>query len=121
MMIAQSDTPFGSILLLAGITAALIAGGIAVVWASRRWLRSDADASAEPFTLQDLREMRERGEITPQEYDAMRAMIIGKPSQASGQSAAGLLAADPERRNSTENAGTDEEPPSAPNEDPPRS
>ena len=42
----------------------------------RKRLRSDQPT--EPFTIQDLREMREREEITPQEYQAMRAAIIGR-------------------------------------------
>ena len=45
--------------------------------------RLRSDQPTEPFTIQDLREMREREEITPQEYQAMRAAIIGRLKAAS--------------------------------------
>jgi hypothetical protein len=35
------------------------------------------DHPVETFTIQDLREMRERGQITAQEYQATRAAIVG--------------------------------------------
>jgi len=40
--------------------------------------RLRSDHPAETFTIQDLREMREREQITAQEYQAMRAAIIGR-------------------------------------------
>lgn len=57
-------------------TAVLAAAGFVFVLVMRRRLRSDQD-SVEPFTLQDLREMLQRGDITRQEYETMRGAIVG--------------------------------------------
>lgn len=49
------------------------------VWLyGRRWIRagSSSGGSAEPWTLQDLRELRGRGDLSEEEYQAMRAAII---------------------------------------------
>jgi uncharacterized membrane protein len=59
------------------IAVMLTAGGFFLAMAVRRWVRSDP-ADETPFTLQDLREMRDRGELTPAEYEALRAEMIGK-------------------------------------------
>lgn len=40
------------------------------------------EASA-PFTLQDLREMRSAGQITQEEYDTMRAGLLGQMGRPS--------------------------------------
>ncbi len=64
-------------LILTFVTlAVLIMGGTGVILWVRRWSRRDTPA--EPFTVQDLRDMRARGEITEREYMAMRAALIGR-------------------------------------------
>ena len=46
----------------------------------RRWLKEPlAGANQDPgFSLSDLRDMRDRGEITPEEYEQTRARVIAK-------------------------------------------
>jgi hypothetical protein len=54
---------------------ALLVGILAGRFVKKR-LRSDRPT--EGFTIRDLREMRERDDITQREYEAMRALIIGQ-------------------------------------------
>ena len=54
---------------------ALLLGILAARFAKKRWQTS---TPREAFTIQDLREMYQRGEITTQEYEAMRATIIAR-------------------------------------------
>ena len=63
-----------------GVGALLI--GMVVGRLVRKRLRSDEPTEA--FTIQDLREMRTRGVITQQEYESMRAAIIGDLTSGSG-------------------------------------
>jgi hypothetical protein len=58
------------------IIALAAVGGIYVLVAVRRWTRRDERPTT--FTIQDLREMRDRGEISAQEFAAMRATILGQ-------------------------------------------
>ena len=51
------------------------AGLVAAYWARRFYLRSRDDEMV-GFTLQDLREMKERGQISDVEYRATRDAII---------------------------------------------
>ncbi len=54
----------------------------------RRLLRHQS--SEQPFTIQDLRDMRSRGQITEQEFEAMRAAVLQKfNSDVSAQSPGG--------------------------------
>jgi hypothetical protein len=53
-------------------------------WA-RRWIRSDDEPQsldAPVFTLQDLREMRARGDLSDDEFDRMRNAILGAYADA---------------------------------------
>lgn len=70
----NADLPF-RILLLTGLLGVLIAAGYLLVRHIRKRFSADADDSA--FTLQNLREMRARGEITEREYESMRAGLLG--------------------------------------------
>lgn len=84
MTLAQGNgDALGPVVILALVTILLIAVGSAVVLLSRRWMRdSDPPDTATPFTLQDLREMRARGDIDETEYTAMRTMILGRHDPA---------------------------------------
>lgn len=50
----------------------------AVIWRFReRWLKdAGEEESSEPWTLHDLRQMRERGDLSEDEYRAMRRAMI---------------------------------------------
>ena len=55
-------------------TIAAILAGLIVVFAVRRW--AAREVKTEGFTIQDLREMRARGEISEQEFQSMRTTIL---------------------------------------------
>jgi len=57
------------------LIVAIIVLGL-VVWGVGRWTRRQDAGGSPVFTLQDLREMRERGEISDAEFDQMRASIL---------------------------------------------
>src|SRR5438309_443917 len=60
------------VFMLATIAAV---GGFYVARAVKRWMRRDQGAEA--FTMQDIRDMKARGEITEAEFQAMRGAILG--------------------------------------------
>ena len=63
-----------------GLLIVLIIIGGTVIMIIRRRLRDAAANSAADagFSLSDLRAMRDRGEITPEEYEQTRARVIAK-------------------------------------------
>jgi hypothetical protein len=68
---------FGLWVMLAAILAI---GGTYLARAVRRWARREE--SVEAFTLQDLRDMRARAEISEQEYAALRVALLGRAGVA---------------------------------------
>jgi hypothetical protein len=64
--------------LLAGFVVAFGMG----VLLYRRWMRrEDGDASGQtPWTLQQLRELRDAGEITIPEFERLKAAMLGSAS-----------------------------------------
>jgi uncharacterized membrane protein len=56
------------------VVVALAGFGVAV--AVRRWM--SREEPIETFTFQDLREMRARGDISEQEFAAMRAALLAR-------------------------------------------
>ncbi|MBN2448032.1 MAG: SHOCT domain-containing protein [Phycisphaerae bacterium] len=74
MASATADLVLWTIILALFVVVAVV--GLALARRIQQWAR--ADQVAEPFTLQDLREMRERGEISEIEFEAMRAGLIGR-------------------------------------------
>jgi hypothetical protein len=58
----------------------VVVGGFGILLIRRRLnAPEDSDASASVgFSLSELREMRDRGEITPEEYEITRARVIDK-------------------------------------------
>src|SRR5690348_15499986 len=72
---AQRDVMYwGGLLILVILVGA---AGILLV---RRWMRG-GDSGGQPdagFSLSDLRAMRDRGEITSEEYEQTRARVIAK-------------------------------------------
>ncbi len=65
-----------SLLFMFGIVAAAAVAGYLVVLAVRRWSQQEEPAAT--FTFQDLRDMREKGQITDQEFAAMRAALLAE-------------------------------------------
>lgn len=64
-------------LIWVGLAAAILGvAGFIFILIMRKRLRS-SDTPSDPFTLQDLREMLQRGDITRAEYEAMRGAIVG--------------------------------------------
>ena len=50
-----------------------------LMFVRRRYVGEGENDKQDPgFSLAGLREMRDRGEITPEEYEAMRAKVIAK-------------------------------------------
>ena len=74
-MIASSA---GSAIFWAAILMALSVAAVALVYFVRRYFlkRMDSTGTSEPFTLQDLREMKDRGELSDVEFNALRGSII---------------------------------------------
>lgn len=88
----QIDWP--EISLWLGVLAVLVvAAGIAVALV-RRGVRNSGSAGSPAFTLQDLREMRDRGDLTEVEYQAARTAALG-------QAAGGLSDKPPPNRRGT--------------------
>ncbi|RMF70637.1 MAG: SHOCT domain-containing protein [Planctomycetota bacterium] len=58
---------------------ALIAAWVGSLWVARWVRRRYAEPqTAEPFTLQDLRDMHAQGQITGAEFEHLRADLIGR-------------------------------------------
>jgi hypothetical protein len=73
-----SNALTGSLWLMLAIVLAI--GGLYVIRAVKRWSRKDE--APEIFTLQDLRDMHARNEITEQEYATLRAELLGRARAA---------------------------------------
>ena len=61
-----------TLVVLAGVAVLSV-----VAWWTRRWMYSEEEGDESPvFTLQDLREMRDRGSLSEAEFERMRAGIL---------------------------------------------
>jgi uncharacterized membrane protein len=78
--------PTTLIIGLGAIIVIVLLAGLAVMAMRRRLLVKDSSAATQGRLMDDLRAMRDKGEITPQEYDAARATmaarLAGKPRPA---------------------------------------
>lgn len=55
----------------------LVVLGVVVAFMARRWAKGEEEFG-DAFTLQDLREMRERGDISEVEFRTMRGEMLGR-------------------------------------------
>lgn len=75
-------TPTGAAWKDIVIACSLLIGALIVLYVGlsyyrRNWLGGTDDSPGAPWTLQDLRALREEGAISEEEYEKMRAAIIG--------------------------------------------
>jgi hypothetical protein len=92
MTLAQgrAGAPTGDVLLWVGVLIAMIMGAtIAILIMRKRLLAEDTQADSGSF-MDELREARNRGEITPEEFDATRARLIEKMKGTGPDPAAAL-------------------------------
>jgi hypothetical protein len=79
----------------------LIVGAVVLTWLLRR-LRSPQEApKGLGMTLSQVREMRERGEITPDEFEKLRQIVIAE-AKAGPKAAEPPSAANPETKGPSE-------------------
>jgi hypothetical protein len=96
---APSGAQTGEVLLWVGVLIAMImAATIAILILRKRLLAEDTQADSGSF-MDELREARNRGEITPEEFDATRARLIEKMKGTGPDPAAALR---PKRKPSAE-------------------
>lgn len=99
-VLAQFGTPSKQFPVMewCGILALVVlVGSFVIMLIRRQYLKSTKNEAHDPgFSLSGLREMRDRGEITPEEYEAMRARVIAKvkgkhepPSAGEGDASSG--------------------------------
>ena len=65
---------------LVALVALVVGGSGAVFWA-RRMLRGPVPGPPPAFTLENLREMLDRGELTQREYDTARDALLHRTGQ----------------------------------------
>lgn len=73
---------WSSIALWLALLALLIMVAVVAVVMIRRAVRAGESAQGAGFTLQDLREMRDRGDLTEVEYQAARTIALGEAAAA---------------------------------------
>ncbi len=64
------------------VAGGLLVGALIVLWLGvwyyrRRWLGSEESGVRPAWTLEDLRRLRESGQISESEYQALRGLTIG--------------------------------------------
>jgi hypothetical protein len=98
---AESDS-WTIIIACAVLMGALIVFYIVATVYYRRFRESSSSSDDQtPWTLDDLRKLRDQGDLTPEEYQKLRAAIIGAFQRESGTSNTG--AETPDKRETPEN------------------
>src|SRR5262245_2159606 len=54
--------------------------GAIIIYVARRYLRDDRASSAQGFTLHDLRQLHAAGELTDEQFERAKSMMIGRLS-----------------------------------------
>ena len=78
---------YGALVWFAGLLV-LIGLGIAIVATVRRRFRRESPDTDGGFTIDQLRKLRNRGELTVEEYDALKRRAVGMLS-ATGEKPSG--------------------------------
>ena len=73
---------------------ALVVLALGLWYYRRRWV-NDAETGSSPWTFEEIRALRDRGDITEEEYQALRAQLLGTASPK------------PEVPNAVKSSGTD--------------
>ncbi len=69
---------FGNLLpWLIMLVGFVFVGGV-VIFYIRRWMKNDAMSNQSGFTLQDLRDMHRRGELTVEQFNAAKLAMVGR-------------------------------------------
>ena len=80
----QNDTVlFESLLWLGGLVLAALLSGLVLVYVKKRSRAAERDQGAD-FTLDDLRRLRDRGDLTDTEYDVLRRRAIEQHGVSTG-------------------------------------
>lgn len=90
MMVAQElteaqrvDAQHQSLVALVILLAVVLGGGLVIMLVRRKLYAPKGGSDTEGgFSLSELRAMRDRGDITPAEYEATRAHVIAKVKAA---------------------------------------
>ncbi len=64
------------------VAGGLLVGALIVLWLGvwyyrRHWLESEASGVGPAWTLEDLRRLRDRGDLSESEYQALRGLVVG--------------------------------------------
>ena len=74
---AGAAGPLGPTLLWIGVLLVLFVGGGVAIYFLRRYARGGDKESAGPaLTLNQVRQMRQRGEITEEEYQRLKRTVV---------------------------------------------
>jgi hypothetical protein len=66
----------------AGIMLGLVVVGASAILILRKRLFDPHSGGGEGLTLAELREMRERGDLSPEEYERAKALVIGRAGRS---------------------------------------
>jgi len=67
----------------AGLLVVIIIGGAVLVSWARKQMVESRSGEEDGFTISEIREMKERGELSEAEYAAARDLLMGKDNSSS--------------------------------------
>lgn len=87
-LLAMTDKYVNLFVGLAALWLFILVLGAGLWYYRRRWWLSESRSDEQPWTLADLRELRDAGGMTEEEYQKIRAAMIAGFQCDSGNSAA---------------------------------